>query len=141
MSKKIHRELSALIGRETIERTIGSFYDSVRRHAQLAPYFAGVKDWNETKAHIAHFWWIDLGGERYRPDIYNPTAVHRQLAIPPSLVDPWLELFEAAVNAHLPAELAEPWLQRVSKMAAWIRIELSEPEDKPGLLAILRGRK
>ncbi len=134
-----HRQLAAKLGRETIERTIDDFYERVRRHPNLAPYFAGVKDWDETKAHIAHFWWIDLGGRRYRPDIYNPTAVHRHLNIPPEQVDPWLELFVAAVADNVAADLAEVWLARVRKMAEWIRIQLSDPQQQADMIDRLRG--
>lgn len=124
-----HRDLHALIGRDGIARVINRFYDAVPRHPTLAPYFQHVTDWDEVKAHLAHFWWIDMGGERYRPDIYNPTDVHRHFKVPPELVDDWLALFTEIVRDELPAEHADGWLKRVGKMADWTRIELAREHD------------
>ena len=64
-----HRDLAALLGRERITTVVADFYDRVRHDPELGPTFAGVRDWDEVKARIGHFWWIDLGGERYRDDV------------------------------------------------------------------------
>lgn len=122
-----HRDLAALLGRERITAVVADFYDRVRRDPELGPTFAEVRDWDEVKARIGHFWWLDLGGQRYRDDIYNPHTVHRRFGVRPEQVDPWLRLFEATVRDHLPAELAEVWLARVRRMAEWVRTELQNP--------------
>ncbi len=122
-----HRDLAALLGRERITTVVADFYDRVRHDPELGPTFAEVRDWDEVKARIGHFWWIDLGGERYRDDVYNPHTVHRHFGVRPEQVDPWLRLFEATVRDHLPAELAEVWLTRVRRMADWVRTELQNP--------------
>jgi hemoglobin len=122
-----HRDLAALLGRERITTVVADFYDRVRHDPELGPTFAEVRDWNEVKARIGHFWWIDLGGERYRDDVYNPHTVHRHFGVRPEQVDPWLRLFEATVRDHLPVELAEVWLTRVRRMADWVRTELQNP--------------
>jgi hemoglobin len=122
-----HRDLAALLGRERITAVVADFYDRVRRDPELGPTFAEVRDWDEVKARIGHFWWLDLGGQRYRDDIYNPHTVHRHFGVRPEQVDPWLRLFEATVRDHLPAELAEVWLARVRRMAEWVRTELQNP--------------
>ena len=123
-----HRDLAALLGRERITTVVADFYDRVRHDPELGPTFAEVRDWNEVKARIGHFWWIDLGGERYRDDVYNPHTVHRHFGVRPEQVDPWLRLFEATVRDHLPAELAEVWLTRARRMADWARVELQKSE-------------
>ncbi|MEA3219203.1 group III truncated hemoglobin [Immundisolibacter sp.] len=122
-----HRDLAALLGRERITTVVADFYDRVRHDPELGPTFAEVRDWDEVKARIGHFWWIDLGGERYRDDVYNPHTVHRHFGVRPEQVDPWLRLFEATVRDHLPAELAEVWLTRARRMADWVRTELQNP--------------
>lgn len=122
-----HRELAARLGRETITAVVADFYERARRDPDLGPSFAQVKDWDEVKARIGHFWWIDLGGERYRDDVYNPHTVHRHFGVRPEQVDPWLRLFEATVRDHLPADLAEVWLSRARRMADWVRVELQKP--------------
>lgn len=123
-----HRDLAALLGHDTIAVVVADFYERVQRAPALAPTFAHVADWDEVKRRLAHFWWIDLGGERYRDDIYNPHAVHRHFGARPDQVDPWLRLFEATVRDHLPVDLAEVWIARVRRMADWIRMELQKPE-------------
>ncbi len=126
-----HRQLHQTIGRQGIEKTVNLFYDRIRTHPALGPYFEQVRDWDELKQRIGHFWWLDLGGERYREDVYNPHAVHRHLQIPPALVDDWLELFSNTLYACLDEEQATTWFERAKKMAEWVRTELekrSEPE-------------
>lgn len=122
-----HRDLAALLGRERITAVVADFYDRVRHDPELGPTFAGVRDWDEVKARIGHFWWLDLGGQRYRDDVYNPHTVHRHFGVRPEQVDPWLRLFETTVRDHLPAELADVWLTRVRRMADWVRTELQNP--------------
>lgn len=122
-----HRDLAALLGRERIAAVVADFYDRVRHDPELGPTFAGVRDWDEVKARIGHFWWLDLGGQRYRDDVYNPHTVHRHFGVRPEQVDPWLRLFETTVRDHLPAELADVWLTRVRRMAEWVRTELQNP--------------
>lgn len=124
------RDLHQLLGKETIHAVVGSFYDRISAHPTLGPYFAAVKDWDELKARIGHFWWIDLGGERYREDVYNPHAVHRHLHIPPDLIDDWLTLFAQNLQEHLPTDAATAWLARATKMAEWIRIDLQQHQQQ-----------
>jgi hemoglobin len=121
-----HRDLAALLGRETIAAVVADFYERARHDPDLGPSFAQVKDWDDVKARIGHFWWIDLGGARYRDDVYNPHTVHRHFGVRPEQVDPWLRLFEATVRDHLPADLAEVWLSRARRMADWVRQELQK---------------
>lgn len=121
-----YRKLYATLGREGVQAVVNSFYDLIKEHPTLGSYFSEIKDWDELKARIGHFWWIDLGGERYREDIYNPHFVHRHLKIPPILIDDWILLFSTNLYEHLPKEAADVWLARATKMAEWIRTDLQE---------------
>ena len=123
------RELHQQLGKETIHAVVASFYDRIRDHPTLGGYFSSVKNWDELKTRIGHFWWLDLGGERYREDVYNPHAVHRHLQIPPTLIDDWLALFKANLDDNLPADAASAWLTRATKMAEWIRIDLQQHQQ------------
>jgi len=127
---RAYRELHASLGQARILGVIASFYDLIREHPTLGSYFSTVKDWDELKARIGHFWWIDLGGERYREDVYNPHAVHRHLQIPPDLIDDWLVLFAANLRDQLPTAAADAWLTRATKMAEWIRIDLQQSQQQ-----------
>lgn len=126
LKSRAYRQLHDTLGKEVIQTVINSFYDRIKEHPSLGSYFSAVKDWDELKARIGHFWWIDLGGERYREDIYNPHAVHRYLKIPPILIDDWLLLFSTNLYEHLPKELAAIWFARATKMAEWIRTDLQQ---------------
>lgn len=121
-----YRQLHNVLGKETIQTVINSFYDQIQQHPTLGSYFAEVKDWDELKARLGHFWWIDLGGKRYREDIYNPHAVHRFLKISPALIDDWLVLFSSNLSDHLSDGDAKAWFTRATKMAEWIRTDLQE---------------
>ncbi len=125
-SNKAYRQLYDTLGKERIQVVVNSFYDLVKEHPTLGGYFSEVKDWDELKARIGHFWWIDLGGERYREDIYNPHFVHRHLKIPPILIDDWIQLFSTNLHEHLTKETAGVWLARATKMAEWIRTDLQQ---------------
>jgi hemoglobin len=122
-----HRQLAARLGRDTIAAVIADFYERARRDPDLGPTFAPVRDWDEVKARIAQFWWLELGGQRYRDDTYNPHTVHRHFGVRPEQVDPWLRLFEATLRDHLPSEDADLWLARARRMADWVRTELQHP--------------
>ena len=123
-----HLDLANLIGRERIAAVVADFYERVQHDPLLAATFAHVQDWQAVKTRLAHFWWIDLGGERYRDGVYNPHSVHRHFGARPDQVGPWLRLFEATVREHLPADLAEAWLMRVRRMADWVSVELQKSE-------------
>ncbi|PCH83208.1 MAG: preprotein translocase [Piscirickettsiaceae bacterium] len=125
-SSRAYRQLHVTLGKAEIQKVISRFYDLIKDHPSLGSYFSDVKDWGELKARLGHFWWIDLGGERYREDIYNPHAVHRFLKIPPVLIDDWLLLFSTNLHEHLPKESAEIWLARATQMAEWIRTDLQQ---------------
>ena len=120
------RDLHQQLGKDRILEVVASFYELIRVHPTLGNYFSEVKNWPMLKQRIGHFWWIDLGGERFREDVYNPHAVHRHLQIPPALVDDWLQLFESNLTAQLPTDQAQAWLGRATKMAEWIRIDLHQ---------------
>lgn len=127
---RAYRQLHETLGKDKIQAVVAGFYDLIKGHPTLGPYFSEVKDWDELKARIGHFWWIDLGGERYREDIYNPHAVHRYLNIPPDLIDDWLVLFSGHLYEHLPKDHADSWLARATKMAEWIRTDLQQHQEK-----------
>ena len=125
-SKAGFRELHQALGKALIQQVVSGFYDLIRVHPTLGAYFSAVKDWPMLKQRIGHFWWLDLGGERFREDIYNPHAVHRHLQIPPALIDDWLLLFEDNLRDQLPEDQANTWLDRATKMAEWIRTDLQQ---------------
>ncbi|GAB4360379.1 MAG: hypothetical protein Kow0073_19660 [Immundisolibacter sp.] len=125
-----HRQLAARLGRDTILAVIADFYERARHDPDLGPTFVHVRDWDEVKARIAHFWWLDLGGERYREDIYNPHTVHRHFGVQSEQVDPWLRLFEATLRDHLTPDDADIWLARARRMADWVRTELQNPTQR-----------
>lgn len=116
------RNTHEAIGLDTIRRVVDDFYDRIQRHPTLAEPFQRVGDWPEHKARLTHFWWLSLGGERYRDDQFRVGPAHMPLSITDELVTDWLTLFEATVRCHVEATLAEAWLQRARHMGRSIRM-------------------
>lgn len=116
------RKTVEAIGHDAIERVVDDFYNRIQQHPTLAAPFRQVEDWPEHKARLTHFWWISLGGKRYRDDQYRVAPVHMSLGITHELVDDWLALFEATLHDHLSDELAEAWLDRARNMGRSIRL-------------------
>lgn len=110
------QDIAEQIGRATVEAVVADFYARVREHPQLSIPFARVKDWAAHEAHIAHFWWTSLGGERYREADYRVGPKHADVGVTTPLMQHWLGLFRATLDAHLPPDLAAPWFERALKI-------------------------
>lgn len=116
------RDTHVGIGLETIRQVVDDFYTRIQCHPTLAEPFMRVKDWPEHKARLSHFWWISLGGERYRDDRYRIAATHLPVGITDALVDDWLALFRATLDDYLEPDLAAHWYQRAEHMGRSIRM-------------------
>ncbi|MEW6613793.1 MAG: group III truncated hemoglobin [Pseudomonadota bacterium] len=116
------RPTFAEIGLPRIRAVVDDFYDRIQRHPTLAEPFGIVSDWDEHKAHLTHFWWISLGGPRFRPDGYNLIDKHAPVGVTPALIDDWLALFAQTLADHLPPELAAAWLERAVNMGRSLRL-------------------
>ncbi|MDN5848337.1 MAG: group III truncated hemoglobin [Nitrococcus sp.] len=123
------RDTHTAIGLEAICQVVDDFYNRIQRHPTLAEPFTRVTDWPEHKARLSHFWWISLGGERYRDDHYRVASTHLPIGISDALVDDWLALFQSTLKEHLESELAAQWYQRAEHMGRSIRML---GEWKPG---------
>jgi hemoglobin len=110
------QDIAHTIGPERVSEVVGDFYEQVRRHATLAKPFGIVEDWAEHKAHLAHFWWVSLGGKPYRDKPYRVTDKHAAAGFTPELLVEWLALFRETLAKHLPAELAEQWYARAANI-------------------------
>jgi Truncated hemoglobins len=130
LGKNRQRDLYAAIGSVKIAAIVDDFYGRVQQHPTLSKPFSIVKDWDEHKRHLAHFWWISLGGPTYRPDKYRVADKHVPLGITAELVDDWLALFQATLRDHLPDELVEPWLVRARSMGESIRLMADFYQDQ-----------
>lgn len=119
---KRQRPTFAEIGLPRMRAVVDDFYDRVQKHPDLAGPFRIVADWDEHKARLSHFWWMSLGGPRYRPDEYSVAPKHALVGVTPALIDTWLALFEATLRDHLPAELAEAWLARARNMGRSLKL-------------------
>src|SRR5688572_26316527 len=95
------KDIATRIGLAKVHEVVSDFYDRVQRDAELAQPFALVTDWPEHKAHLAHFWWVTLGGDRYRDKPYSVADKHALAGFTPDLLRTWLALFQRTLNAHL----------------------------------------
>ena len=116
------RNTHELIGLDRIRAVVDDFYERIQRHPVLAEPFKVVGDWHEHKQRLVHFWWVSLGGERYRDYVYRVAPVHMQVGVTAKQVDLWLELFHATLLDHLEPELAEQWYRRAANMGRSIRM-------------------
>src|SRR5688500_13751905 len=101
------QDIASTIGMDKVREAVSDFYDSVQRHVTLRVPFGSVHDWSEHKAHLAHFWWVTLGGRPYRDKPYRVSDKHAAAGFTPELLVDWLELFRETLTKHLPADLAE----------------------------------
>ena len=106
------KDIANQIGLEKVREVVSDFYERVQQHPELAPPFGIVTDWPEHKAHLAHFWWVTLGGRRYREKPYSVAEKHALAGFTPELLQQWLALFEQTLRTHLSPPLAEAWHAR-----------------------------
>ena len=110
------QDISHLIGLDTVTRVVSDFYDEVQRHPALRVPFGIVDDWDEHKQHLAHFWWVTLGGERYRAEPYRVADKHAAAGFTPALLADWLALFREVLRRDLSDDLAEQWYARAANI-------------------------
>ncbi|MCO6441848.1 MAG: group III truncated hemoglobin [Nitrococcus mobilis] len=110
------------IDHETVCRVVDDFYGRVQSHPTLAEPFKRVKDWPEHIARLSHFWWITMGGERYRNDQYHVIAKHMPIGVTDALVDDWLALFHTTLEDHLTPEQTEFWYGYAEQLGQSIRM-------------------
>ncbi len=134
------RDTHRQIGMERIRAVVDDFYNEVQTHPALAETFAVVDDWPEHKAKIAHFWWVSLGGERYRDDEYRVGPVHARNKVREEQVDEWLKLFRTVLEKHLEPELVEAWYARANNMGRSIRMIARFGESPESASAAILGR-
>lgn len=132
------RDTNQAIGLNTIAAVVDDFYDRIQRHPTLAEPFTRVDDWPEHKERLTHFWWVSLGGNRYRDYQYRVGPIHMSVGVTDALVDDWLALLRATLDDHLEPELADAWYSRAQHMGRSIRMLGSfNPNDPTASL----GRK
>jgi hemoglobin len=109
-------DVAQTIGIGRVAEVVSDFYDEVQRHPTLRVPFGIVDDWTEHKAHLAHFWWVTLGGKPYRAKPYQVAHKHAMAGFTPELLVDWLALFRQTLEKHLPPELAEQWYARAANI-------------------------
>ena len=110
------KDIAVDIGLPNVRGVVSDFYDRVQQHPRLAVPFAIVDDWVEHKAHLAHFWWVTLGGRPYRDKPYQVAHKHALAGFTPELLVEWLALFRETLSAHLSPALAEQWYARAANI-------------------------
>jgi hemoglobin len=110
------QDIAQIIGSHKVAEVVSDFYDAIRRHPTLGGPFAIVGDWAEHKAHLAHFWWVTLGGKPYREKPYRVADKHAEAGFTPELLVDWLALFRETLERHLPSDVAEQWYARAANI-------------------------
>lgn len=118
---------------DQIDRVVAAFYAGVRRHEVLGPVFARhVADWPAHEARIAGFWRNAILQDRSYDG--NPMAVHRAAGnVMPGMFTPWLALFDATLQAELPAPTAAQWSALAHRIGRGLSLGLQAQEGPPRL--------
>ena len=132
------QDIAETIGADKVRHVVSDFYDSVQRHVTLRVPFGSVHDWAEHKAHLAHFWWVTLGGKPYRDKPYRVADKHAAAGFTPELLVDWLALFRETLAAHLPDHLAEHWYARAANIG---RSLVLMHEHRNALSPVSAGRR
>jgi truncated hemoglobin YjbI len=114
--------LAAEIGWDRIATVVDAFYDQVAVHPALQHPFAIVKDWPHHKDRLTYFWWVVLGGEKFRRETYEPVPKHFRAGFNEALLSDWLALFQATVQRIVPEPLAALWAERAKQVGAGLVI-------------------
>jgi|GEM_PF-447080 hemoglobin len=110
--------LAELIGKDRIYAVVDRFYNLIQTHPSLAVPFQRVHDWPLHKERIAYFWWVSLGGARYRDVSFAVVPKHWRAGFSEELLDDWKALFGGVVSSVLPPELADAWTERAERIGA-----------------------
>lgn len=110
--------LAPEIGWERIAGVVDAFYDQVTLHPSLRRPFSVVEDWPRHKERLTYFWWIVLGGEKFRREMYEPVPKHFRAGFNEILLSDWLALFEQTVRQVVPDALADAWVERARQVGA-----------------------
>lgn len=109
-------DVAQSIGHDKVAAVVERFYAEVRRHPTLSVPFQRVHDWPAHLAHLTHFWWVTLGGERYLDYRYNVPERHGEAGFTPALLADWLALFRRTLDDALPQPLADAWMARAERI-------------------------
>ncbi|MHB0991145.1 MAG: group III truncated hemoglobin [Burkholderiales bacterium] len=121
------RKLSPLcdiIGRERVVAVVHDFYAQLHADETMRPFFEGIDDFTEHEALIADFWWTAMGGKIEQPRQFDMLAKHRALGLNAEALQRWIQVFEETLQAHLPPEPAQRWLQLALGIADVMRRHL-----------------
>ncbi|WP_136685392.1 group III truncated hemoglobin [Falsirhodobacter xinxiangensis] len=116
---------------DQIDIVVADFYARVRSDAVLGPIFAAhVTDWTAHEGRIAAFWrnaiLYDRGYEG------SPMMAHRRAGdVRPDHFPRWLALFETALHARLPVEVAAAWSALAHRIGAGLRMGVADRADGP----------
>ncbi len=131
MTPRTLNPLCARIGKDKVAHVVHDFYSKLLADPQLAIYFKHIQDLPAHEAHITEYWWTAMGG---RPDAHRPFDMvgrHKNMQLDPALFARWLDLFDAAMVAHLEPELASQWSQMTHAIGGNLQRILGVAEQPP----------
>lgn len=99
-----------------IHRVVSEFYAKVPADDLLKDPFRSVHDWPEHINRLTHFWWTRFGGRPYMLAQYAPVPKHYFAGFSDVLLQRWLELFKATLDAHATPEQKALWSSAVDRM-------------------------
>lgn len=124
------------IGRNKIDIVVHEFYDKLRAHPELQPFFAHIADFTRHERHIADFWWLAMGGRLEARPQFDMVRRHAPLQLHDAALQQWLAVFNETLTQHLSPELAAQWYQMAQGIGANLARMLFTPA-RAGVIPIL----
>lgn len=122
LARPISSGLAFEIGWGQIAAVVDRFYDWVMQHPALRGPFSVVTDWPHHKERLTYFWWVVLGGEKFRNEMYEPVPKHHGAGFGEALLKDWLALFDTTVKEIVPEPFAAAWISRAKQVGAGLAI-------------------
>lgn len=114
MKEKIKKIVDDFYRLATVDVMIGYHFRKIREKDGEHPLKPPLDAFSKHLPRIAHFWEVQLLGERLQGERFDLIHVHRELGILPGELGRWLTLFRQVLNEYDQEDLfIKNWLEKL----------------------------
>lgn len=114
MKEKIKKIVDDFYRLATVDVMIGYHFRKIREKDGEHPLKPPLDAFSKHLPRIAHFWEVQLLGERLQGERFDLIKVHRELGILPGELGRWLTLFRQVLNEYDQDDLfIKNWLEKL----------------------------
>lgn len=114
MKEKIKKIVDDFYRLATVDVMIGYHFRKIREKDGEHPLKPPLDAFSKHLPRIAHFWEVQLLGERLQGERFDLIKVHRELGILPGELGRWLTLFRQVLNEYNQDDLfIKNWLEKL----------------------------